>query len=621
MTVSFRKSIAHALVVSTCFLSVITMHVTMAASYITPNQTKELFKLEKIPLQVDSMKELSKHLIVVSRRQQDDSGPQLRATAQMLTLAILLNPANQSAREMDRSFSDGKRPKSPPEAAILKAKARLIFYHRWLASTAAGDDANLLANLLADATKTLQPDTLNNPDIANWTGVVAPLKNYTTSEISPKDDYTADHIAKNDQENASPKTAITPIAPPISSKFHITKLSLRAPFELINYQKYKNPRSELTNTRTITTHAVSTIDLVLTPGQPDEDNYFEVKSVHKGKNHEQKSLIFKKTQDTLLSLLTNRHGRLPHFNSDVLISGGFYGKGNELALTAPLALMLESSLNNTPLRKDLHLCATLDSTGKLSLPKNFWQIVGALRENPTGGRLIIPTAAYEMLTQILVYGDPDFFTQWEILTADTLDGALAVATQKSSEDLSHAHDYFKTIQDLALKNGVTKLAANHAVRSRLEEILKLAPNHLSAKILLLQGSGKRPMRLSEKSLAHELIPVIKKMNDTLQHKLYAYMLSASTLKNMHEESRDSIDKLDRLVDRSHDDLYQDALLQANECRRLATMVRRSDGYQNSKSMKLFYSIQRDTKALLQKTLIAAGFPAPVIKKVDKKVSP
>lgn len=277
--------------------------------------------------------------------------------------------------------------------------------------------------------------------------------------------------------------------------------------------------------------------------------------------------------------------------------------------------MLESSIHNTPLRKDLHICATLDSTGQLSLPKNFWLMVGALRENRTGGRLIVPTAAYEMLTQILVYENPGFFTQWEILTADTLDGALALAAKKSSDDLSRAHDYFVTIQDLALKNGVTKLAANHAVRSRLATILKLAPNHLSAQILLLQGSGKRPMRLSEKALAHELLPIIKKINDTFQHRL-----SASRLNKIHEESRASLEKLDRLVDRSHDDLYQETLLQANECRRLMNIVRRSNGYRDSKYMKLFYTIQRDTKTLLQKTLITAGFPAPEIKKVDQKVS-
>ena len=98
------------------------------------------------------------------------------------------------------------------------------------------------------------------------------------------------------------------------------------------------------------------------------------------------------------------------------------------------------------------------------------------------------------------------------------------------------------------------------------------------------------------------------------------MLSTSRLKKIHEESRASLEKLDRLVDRSHDDLYQEALLQANECRRLMNMVRRSNSYRDSKSMKLFYTIQRDTKTLLQKTLITAGFPAPEIKKVDQKVS-
>ncbi len=152
-----------------------------SASYIRPNESKELFQLEKIPLQVNHMKEVSKLLIVMALRPQDDTSVQCRASAQLLALAMRLDPLNKNARKTDKAFSRGKAQQTSTADQILKAQAKLRFYSRWLANPDAGPQANMLANYLTDASKTLTPETINNDDTANWTGVLPNIDQYPSS--------------------------------------------------------------------------------------------------------------------------------------------------------------------------------------------------------------------------------------------------------------------------------------------------------------------------------------------------------------------------------------------------------------------------------------------------------
>ena len=83
----------------------------------------------------------------------------------------------------------------------------------------------------------------------------------------------------------------------------------------------------------------------------------------------------------------------------------------------------------------------------------------------------------------------------------------------------------------------------------------------------------------------------------------------------HETCRAIIDPIERIVDKSNDDLYIETLKQANDFRRLMTIVRREASYSSSntsnKSKSLFYSMQRECAKLRDLALVTAGFPAPV----------
>lgn len=226
------------------------------------------------------------------------------------------------------------------------------------------------------------------------------------------------------------------------------------------------------------------------------------------------------------------------------------------------------------------------------------------------------------MQQVLVYDEADFFTKWEVFSATNLDQALTLASKSSPKNLSEASQLFASIRKLAQKTDVTKLAVNNAVRNRLTNITKLAPNHVSSQILLLQGSGKRPMRLSKKALAHELLPVIEKIRNRLKNDINPEHASVSALKTYHENARDDLSKFERLVDRSNDDLYQESIKLANELRRMMLLARRASDYDERRDDNIrklrshYYDTYRECETLLNKTRVAAGFP-PKAKKEEK----
>ena len=276
----------------------------------------------------------------------------------------------------------------------------------------------------------------------------------------------------------------------------------------------------------------------------------------------------------VIALLKARHPNLPAIRANVKIGLGKYPKFNRQALTAPMAIMLESSLINKPLRSDLVICASIDSEGNLYQPINFWNLLKILRENEKGGRLIVAPESGALLTQLLVYGEPDFFTRWEIFTAKNLEQAMEVSVEASPSSVAEAHELFKSIQTLAQKSAVTKLAVNRAVRKRLFEIKSLTPNHLSSSILLIQGGGKRPMRLSKLALAHALQPTLKSIDKILTSNHNDTIPKPAALKTYHENFRAELDPLERLLDRSDEDLYKDTLKLVNDFRRLMAISRR-----------------------------------------------
>ena len=72
--------------------------------YVGPDPATALFRRDRIPIDTDTMRELSRHLTDLARREMAQEPVQLRATAQLLAIAVRLDPANRPARGQGENF-------------------------------------------------------------------------------------------------------------------------------------------------------------------------------------------------------------------------------------------------------------------------------------------------------------------------------------------------------------------------------------------------------------------------------------------------------------------------------------------------------------------------------------
>ena len=630
LTRFFSASLTMPIVTPIALLSILlsiilamTTSVSRAAEYIEPDHTTELFQLEKIPLPQHRMQQLGKSLIIIALRTHDGSPIQQQATARLLLLAMQLDPQNKRPQEISKALVAGKNPPDSADHLMTKCTADIQNLQSLLSKPQARAEANQLALYMKDACKTLRPDTSKHKDGANWKGVLPALSAYKT----PVKKIPQAPIKINKASPPPPK----PTQPKKSTpRLHLVVQSIHLPITIekknedlealladdqdSDQDPEKSEKQETTEAgEAVKAMTLASMTLKLSPCKAEEATTPFISLSH--------SDVAMPGLDPLLKqLIKSRHSSLPHFKGVINFPDGSHGMGNQLALAGPLALMLEASLTNSPLRDDLCLLADSNAKGDAIEPDNFWELLAALRQVSDGGRLIVSAASAEMMQQLLVFKEPDFFTRWEVLSASDIDQALAAAIQQSSADLSKASELFASFQDLSSKKTVIQLAADHNFRPALDEMVKLAPEHLSANMLLLQGSGKRPTHLSERALRLELRPLIDELNRVLQFQ--AEQPDSDDLEKTHEQIGVKIEQLEPFVSRDDGPLYEDALELAKDFEKLASLRERIQNRHNNessreKAQQLFEDMKNHGAALTERISAPIGAdidPEPAAKK-------
>ena len=96
------------------------------------------------------------------------------------------------------------------------------------------------------------------------------------------------------------------------------------------------------------------------------------------------------------------------------------------------------------------------------------------------------------------------------------------------------------------------MAENRYIREKLEKVLEIMPNHLSSKILLIYGAGKKPFTLESKFYASLMQKLLSPLNDALTDnhsslkKYYADRYRENIVKDI-EIYRDTISNEDKIV--------------------------------------------------------------------------
>ena len=562
-----------------------------AVKYVEPDNTTELFALENIPLPLHSMQELAEALLVIAQRKHDASPAHQQATGRVLLLAMQLDPQNKRSHEISKALASGKDLPAPADQLLQKSLAEVDACQRLLSKPGAGEQANILALQIMDVLTAVRPGAANRKDAGDWKGTLPALSGYQA-------------IIQQTPKPPAPKKEVKPTPPkkpeqpkPSAPRYHLARQSMLVPVIIQDAgedldQLLSEESKDVEQEQPVST-SLATMTLKLNPCKPEDLNVRFMSFAHTDAGLS--------GLDTLLKqYVTGKHSALPPSRGLIHLQDGGYSVKGQLALAAPLALLLEASLTNTPLREDVCVLTLVDQNGKLTEPENFWDDLAKLRQVSSGGRLIVAAESLEILQQVLVYQEPDFFTRWEVFTASALDEALAAAAQESSPDILKASELFTSIQNVALENDVAPLVADHDVRERLSEIVELAPGHLSAAMLLLQGGGKRPMHLNERALAHELRPIIRGLCNALAKQ--AEETDIKALEKTHDKARENLDKLLPLIEPGTNEFFEDTLELANDFRKLASVQERiqkrpNDQSAREKARELFVEMQADGKVL------------------------
>jgi F0F1-type ATP synthase beta subunit len=108
--------------------------------------------------------------------------------------------------------------------------------------------------------------------------------------------------------------------------------------------------------------------------------------------------------------------------------------------------------------------------------------------------VIVPGTNYEQVMDAMIYEGRSLITNIQIFGADNLEQAAAVARTDRASKLKEAIEAFDSVAT-DLKTSPEKVHLPE-YQKRLKAITDAAPNHMSAKILLLIGQNKQPRTMS-----------------------------------------------------------------------------------------------------------------------------
>ena len=528
------------------------------ARFITPTDNVP-FRRDLLPIDVETMKQLCGQLTTISASVDSKNHEHQRTAAQLLALAQALDPVNRQTMDLLDQLSEENTPITPELAVVAAAKSRAWRTQSWLASDEAGKDGNTLALCLGEALAKVDPDSPSASGYKNETG---PWKNWVASldEFEPKNEPQISELEESPEETPEEDD---PNEEPSDNKevvFARNSAVITSPFWL-----YREETRDYILKLTPVTMSTST-------DQEHENFRYDLKDFDEERI---RPILMEINKSTVPSFREKYHG-LPrggvvHLS---LPPKDFYSiRRNGEALSAAAAVLASSSISGD--EPTGIVIGIVENDGKLTLPKNSWELIRSLTECPPT-RIVLPKPAEEMLNGLLTMDNLGFFMKHDIFLASNLDELIAFSKKKPDAAVAASLSNFASIREKSTSS-IGPFVTNQFVRGRLETIATATPQYASAQFLLMQAKGKRPTQLSEKCLAYQIRAALIPLNqisdyysDDEDHRVTSTLVQAA-----HESARTALDPLDRMVVEANDRaLYNEALNLANTARTLARAMKK-----------------------------------------------
>ncbi len=472
--------------------------VALAADFTPPAEGPVAFRRDKIPLDADQIAGLSRQLETLARGLDAQTPADRRGAAQMLALAVSLDPANASARQLIADYQSGGHEPDENTAKLETSRARIWQLIGWLETPDAGSQGQALASCLKDVMVIADP---GNPKVAAlkqsgekgaWAGWIPALSAYQ---------------AKSAAEPVAPAKT-TPDTGPADSAAGPALDKARV-FTLLWQRVGKSEPP-------VWTQAVEPLEMTakLSVRQHDGESGVEQPSISPfsvriGPGGGDPSL--KQLENSITGILKNHHGSLPH-GVRVTINNPEFERSlasqKRHSLSAAAAVLASAAISGSD--PDAVILGQLDDNGAYKLPTAFWDKLQALGKGG-GQRLVLPAESAPYLMSVLALERPEFFIQYEVLLAADFKQLLACCARIPEPPLAEATAEFRKIRERSGSQDVRQYIANSFVKQRLSAVLQNAPNHASAKLLLIQAAGSRPTTVARAVLAAEIRRALEPM--------------------------------------------------------------------------------------------------------------
>lgn len=551
-----------------------------APAFHAPTKGAAPFRRDRLPIDPDRMAMLSDRLTTLAAECGGRKSPEAwRASAQLLALARALKPTNRNIEKLSRQLKKGEAPKPPAEKQLSRALSGAWQHAAWLASSEAGSDAKLLAACLGDALAVADP---NHPQSAalrdrgehgKWAGWVADPESFGINPRPKPGPGTTDPPNTTDSKDPDPPEAV-PSTGTIPLK--LQQVRVLAPVHSYDKETKKN------------SFGIFSLQLDAGSGQSKESSngnrekkpaapllpeyYIDFQS-------DSENTSLRGTFDAIRQNLIERHGGLPLRGRGKLslADGGSYRwQANRDAAIAAVALMMDASLSGEAIANDVIVLGTIDSGGAMRPSWRTWERLRKMADDPElpGGRLILPRDAAPMLEALLVHGKPGFFIRYEVLLAGSLSELAERAAAEPAGGQATAAAEFAKLRKASKNEVIGPFLSNRFVRERLTATLSAFPDHASARLALLQGSGERPTRYATPILAAELRACIEPMSWIPRSRAYS-AYSVDNITKTRKQCRELLDPIEDLVARKDQELWDSTYDLIQALRTFSNTVKRA----------------------------------------------
>lgn len=534
---------------------------SVTAQFVPPAEGPVPFRRDRIPLDADAMAGLAKQLEILARGLDAQSPEDRRGAAQMLAVAMALDPGNDRARQLLAAYQTGDHTADAQNDLLERGRARLWQSIGWLETAEAGPEAQALAACLKDVIIIADPKhpkaaaLRNAGENGQWAGWVAPPDAFkpgkpdsgmadsanSADPFATPDDPDSNSTAPPEKDSAAGTIQLT------EAKVTTLLWQRTGAADLANWTLAPLPLAMSASSAAATTAPANTVDGSSVPGH--DSSAHERFAVHVG--GPAASGAFDRTNRMLETLLKNRHGTLPR-GSQISISSREFEKSWESrkkqSVTAAAAVLADSAI--TGAEPDAIILGQVDETGAFKLPSGFWDQLQSLGKG-SGQRLVLPAEAAALIPSILALEKPEFFMEYEVLLAENFSQLAEFAAKKPKGDLASPIAKFREIREKAGTMDVRQYIANSFVRQRLAAVLQEAPYHVSAKMLLIQAAGNRPTLVARSVLAAELRRAISSVHwlfKTPDHQFASSDLEK--VSSAYESSRGKVDALLRYAEKN-----------------------------------------------------------------------